>query len=103
MATEPNAADEQQTNSLSKKVVELFALYFVYIFTAGWAFLDHYFRYFGVEPRSLDISLPDVLMKGFTVLIPGPNWLWTIYLLVLIAPFGIDAARPKLGKVGLLL
>jgi len=74
---------------------KLLPVYAIYFFVSGWAFWDYYFRYFGIDPRSLDIGFYDTLMKGFTVLfsgqkltllsfMEGAGLLWLIYVVLIV-------------------
>lgn len=89
---------ENRSGGFAKAQIEMFPLYFVYIFLSGWTFLDKYYRYFGIDLKSLGIGVPDVLVKGFTILIPGPNLLWLIYLGVFISAFVADWAGLRRKK-----
>jgi len=71
-------------------VVKLLPLYLVYVFLSGWTFLDYYFRFFGLNPRWLDLSFYDTLVKGFTILYTGGELLWPVYIAVLVLPFAFD-------------
>lgn len=94
--TMPNGEPKSPISSLA----ELLGVYLVYFFVSGWAFLDHYYRSFNLDLSSIDISVPDTLVRGLTVLfIDGPHvWLWIIYLIVLAAPFLLDWAPRRLYK-----
>jgi len=72
-------------------IAKLLPVYAIYVFVSGWAFWDYYFRYFGTDPRWLDIGFNDTLMKGFTVLfsdekhisasfLEGAGLLWLVYI-----------------------
>jgi len=74
---------EDFQGGLVSAVSKLLLLYAIYVFISGWAFLDYYFRYFGVDTRWLDFSIYDVLIKGFTVLFTGGWLLWPVYLLLI--------------------
>jgi hypothetical protein len=71
-------------------VVKLLPLYLVYVFLSGWTFFDYYFRFFGVNPRWLDLSFYDTVVKGFTILYSGGEWLWLVYAAALVLPFAFD-------------
>jgi hypothetical protein len=73
-------------SGLVSAVSKLLVLYAIYVFISGWAFLDYYFRYYGVDPRWLDLSIYDILIKGFTILFTGGWLLWPIYLILIPAP-----------------
>lgn len=83
--------DSDLLSTLSK----LLPVYAIYLFVSGWAFWDYYYRYFGIDPRSLDIGFYDTLMKGFTVLftaekltvmsfLEGAGLLWLIYVALIV-------------------
>jgi hypothetical protein len=75
-------------------VVKLLPVYAVYVFIAGWTFSDYYFRYFGVNPRWLDIAFHDTLTKGFTILFKGGGLkLWLVYALMLVVPLVAEGSR----------
>jgi hypothetical protein len=81
--------------NLLSSTIKLLPLYGVYVFLSGWASLDSYYRFFGMDPKSLDIGLYDTLLKGFTILFPVRHlpisWLfcgvlWSVYGFVILAP-----------------
>lgn len=67
-------------------VSKLLLLYAVYVFISGWAFLDYYYRYYGVDTRWLDLTTYDILIKGFTVLFTGGWLLWPLYVVLIALP-----------------
>jgi hypothetical protein len=70
--------------SVISKVPQLFAIYVVYIFLAGWAFDSFYYRSFGVDATLLDLSLQSVLVRGFTAIFePRHHELFSLYMLVI--------------------
>lgn len=81
-----NAPPLQESRSLISTVSQLLILYAVYVFISGWAFLDYYFRYYGIDPRWLDIGSYDIFIKGFTALFTGGGWLWPLYVLLILIP-----------------
>jgi len=60
-------AETKSYNFLSD-VSMLLPLCVVYIFLSGWAFDDYYFRFFGLDPKFLDLGFHDTLVRGFTVI-----------------------------------
>jgi hypothetical protein len=78
-------------------------IYAGYVFLSGWAFLDSYFRFFGIDPKSLDISFYETLTKGFTPLFS--DWsvrtvaLWTVYIVILVVPIVLE--KPLKTSVGI--
>ncbi len=89
----PQDNDGDSAGILSN-VVKLLPVYAVYIFIAGWTFYDYYFRYFGVNPRWLDIAFHDTLTKGFTILFGGGGLkLWLVYGLMLAVPLVAGGSR----------
>lgn len=79
--------DDRDSGAALSTVVKLLPVYAVYVFIAGWTFSDYYFRFFGVNPRWLDIAFHDTLTKGFTILFSGKGTaLWSVYLLMATAP-----------------
>jgi hypothetical protein len=85
-ANTPSLEEPQTRASLISTVSQLLILYGVYVFISGWAFLDYYFRYYGIDPRWLDIGSYDILIKGFTALFTGGGWLWPLYILLIVIP-----------------
>ena len=79
-------AEESTESGLVSAVSKLLVLYAIYVFISGWAFLDYYFRYYGVDTRWLDLSVYDILIKGFTVLFTGGSLLWPLYLILIAVP-----------------
>lgn len=74
-------------SGLLSNVVKLLPVYAVYVFIAGWTFNDYYFRYFGVNPKWLDIAFHDTLTKGFTILFAGGGLkLGLLYALMIGVP-----------------
>lgn len=64
-------------------VSQLLVVYAIYLFISGWAFLDYYYRYYGIDTRWLDLGFYDTLVKGFTVLFTG-GWILAIFYPMLI-------------------
>lgn len=84
--TKPAVTADQDTGGLISTVSKLLALYAVYVFISGWAFLDYYYRYYGVDTRWLDLTTYDILIKGFTVLFTGGWLLWPLYIALIALP-----------------
>jgi hypothetical protein len=80
------APDDRDTGGLISTVSKLLVLYAVYVFISGWAFLDYYYRYYGVDTRWLDLTTYDILIKGFTVLFTGGWLLWPLYVVLIALP-----------------
>src|SRR6266478_4077401 len=78
--------EDSTESGLLSAVSKLLVLYAIYVFISGWAFLDYYFRYYGVDTRWLDLSIYDILIKGFTVLFTGGSLLWPLYLILIAVP-----------------
>jgi len=74
-------------------MVRLLPLYAVYVYIPGWTFYDYYFRYFGVNPKWLDIELHDTLTRGFAILFAGGKELWWVYLPMVAAPIVAESLR----------
>jgi hypothetical protein len=81
--------------SFLASTIKLIPLYGAYLFLSGWASLDYYYRFFGMDPKSLDIGFYDIALRGFTILFPvprfstswlfhGPGRLWFIYGIVIV-------------------
>jgi hypothetical protein len=82
---------ESEKGGLVSAVSQLLVVYAIYVFISGWAFLDYYFRYFGLDTRWLDLSTPEVLIKGFTILFSEGWWvLWPIYGLLFSVPLIVE-------------
>jgi hypothetical protein len=79
--------EDKNNGGILSNIVKLLPVYAVYVFVAGWTFSDHYFRYFGVNPKWLDIDFHDSLTKGFTILFGGGGVrLGCLYLLMVMVP-----------------
>lgn len=83
---------EPDNSGLISTASKLVGLYVIYVFLSGWAFNDYYFRFFGIDPRFLDVSFYDTVLKGFVVLFTGAKWLWAVYALLLVLPIVLDSA-----------
>jgi hypothetical protein len=70
METLPIGAPANDREGLLSSTIKLLPLYGIYVFLSGWASLDSYYRFFGLDPKSLDIGLYDTLLRGFTILFP---------------------------------
>jgi hypothetical protein len=94
-----NETSESEREDLLSSTIKLLPLYGIYVFLSGWASLDSYYKFFGMDPKSLDIGLYDTLLRGFTLLFPvqhsscscgwlfrGPGVLWFIYGVVILGP-----------------
>ncbi|HEV2989151.1 MAG TPA: hypothetical protein VG759_11975 [Candidatus Angelobacter sp.] len=77
---------EKRPSTVVGTISGLVSLYAVFVFMSGWTFLDFYYRRFGIYTRWLDISITDVLMKGFIILFEGGKWLWALYVFILVVP-----------------
>src|ERR1035437_148181 len=65
----------------------LLPIYVVYLFLSGWAFNDYYFRFFSLDPRFLDVSFHDTLLRAFTLMFTTADWtLWFIYGSLFLVP-----------------
>lgn len=91
-------AQDNSDSGILSNVIKLLPIYAIYVFVAGWTFNDYYFRYFGVNPRWLDIAFHDTLTKGFTILFEAGGWkLWVVYALMLAAPLVAESLRGLQG------
>lgn len=88
-------SDNMTDTGVVSRASKLLALYMVYVFLSGWAFLDYYYRFFGIDPRSLDIGFYDILIKGFTILFTGGGLLWPIYILLVLVPLLVEGMPQK--------
>jgi hypothetical protein len=90
-----DAATASEHEGLLASTVKLLPLYGIYLFLSGWASLNYYYRFFGMDPKSLDIGLYDTVLRGFTILfqVPhfsprwlflGPGRLWFVYVAVIV-------------------
>jgi hypothetical protein len=77
---------ENEQSTVVGKISGLVGLYAIFVFISGWTYLDFYYRTFGVYSRWLDISISETLTKGFLILFEGGQWLWVIYIFVLVVP-----------------
>lgn len=86
-------------------MIKWLPLYGIYLFISGWASLDSYYRFFGMDPKSLDIGLYDTLVRGFTILFPvphfsftwlvcGPVVLWFLYAAVVVVSVESERRAP---------
>ena len=90
--------DQAEERSLVLKATQLLALYVVYVFLSGWTALDYYYRYFGIDPKTLTLGIPETLVHGFTILFTGGGCLWPIYILLLIVPLVLEEkVKNRLG------
>jgi len=85
--------EDHNDAGLLSNMVKLLPLYAVYLFIPGWTFYDYYFRYFGVNPRWLDIAFNDTLTRGFAILFAGGKELWWVYVPMVIAPIVSEGLR----------
>lgn len=91
-----------EKGGLVSAVSQLLVLYAIYVFLSGWAFLDYYFRYFGLDTRWLDLSTPEILIKGFTILFSERWWvLWPIYVLLFSVPLIVERKLQKRFDIAL--
>jgi hypothetical protein len=81
-----NDPDDNKPSTVIGKISGLVGLYAVFVFLSGWTYLDYYYRSFGVATRWLDLSVPEILTKGFVILFDGGEWLWLIYIFILVVP-----------------
>jgi len=90
--------DSEDSGWLVSNAVKMVGIYASYVFLSGWAFLDSYFRFFSIDPKSLDISFYETLTKGFTILFSdwsfsitsGTAALWVVYILILVVPILVE-------------
>src|SRR5258708_36159885 len=91
---------EAASGGLIWAVSQVLVLYAIYVSISGWAFLDYYFRYFGLDTRWLDLSIYDILIKGFTVLFTGGALLWPLYIALILLPLVAERKfRNTIGSV----
>jgi hypothetical protein len=76
----------------------LLPLCVVYIFLSGWAFDDYYFRFFGLDPKFLDLGFHYTLVRGFTVIFIGARWLSVLYIALLLIPSLVNASNWRSSK-----
>ena len=55
-------ADQQKSESIATRFEYWFAIYAVYLFLAGWTYLDYYFAVFGASVGWLEFGLNDTLV-----------------------------------------
>lgn len=70
----PQVSNDGTTEDFVTATIKLIPLYGAYLFLSGWASSDYYYRFFGMDPKSLDMGLYDTLLRGFTVLFPLPQF-----------------------------
>lgn len=85
MADRDGKTETRSYNFLSD-VSMLLPLCVVYIFLSGWAFDDYYFRFFGLDPKFLDLGFHDTLVRGFTIIFAGARLLGVLYVALLMIP-----------------
>jgi len=76
--------DQQKAESIASRFEYWFAVYALYLFLAGWTYLDYYFAVFGASVSWLELGLNDTLAQGFIVLFGTGVWMSCVYLIVLL-------------------
>jgi hypothetical protein len=82
------------SDGIAGKFAAWIAVYGIYLFFAGWTYLDFYFAVFGISAKWLEWGLNDIIARGFTVLFDAGAWLSFVYLGV----FGISLIVEALKK-----
>ena len=85
--------NETKSYNFLSDVSMLLPLCVVYIFLSGWAFDDYYFRFFGLDPKFLDLGFHDTLVRGFTVIFIGARLLGVLYVALLLVPPFLNISR----------
>ncbi len=79
--------DDQQPSTVVSKISGLVGLYAIFVFVAGWTYFNTYYSAFGLYVRWLNLSVTEILTKGFIILFEQQGgWLWLIYVFVLVVP-----------------
>jgi hypothetical protein len=87
-----------ETAGLAARFAHWLALYGAYLFVAGWTYLDHYFRVFGISPRWLELGVDDTVARGFAVLFGAGEALTWIYLTALAIAILIEYFFPARSR-----
>jgi hypothetical protein len=86
------------TAGLAARFAHWMALYAAYLFVAGWTYLDHYFRVFGISPRWLELGVDDTVTRGFAVLFGAGQALTWIYLTALAIAILVEYFFPARSR-----
>lgn len=79
--------NDQEPRTVVSKLSGLVGVYSIFVFLSGWTYFETYYSRFGLYVRWLDLSVTEVLTKGFIILFePRGRWLWLIYIFVLVIP-----------------
>jgi hypothetical protein len=89
--------DQSKTDSLVGKFGAWLGVYGIYLFLAGWTYLDYYFAVFGINAKWLEFGLNDVIARGFTVLFDAGAWLSIVYLVVFGLSLIVEAFKKDSG------
>ena len=92
-------ADPVKSDSIAGKLGAWIAVYGFYLFLAGWTYLDFYFAVFGINAKTLEFGLNDVIARGFTVLFDAGAWLSIVYLIVLGISVLVEALKKDSGVI----
>ncbi len=96
---------EEEAEILLSLVSKLVPILAIFLFLSGWAFLDYYYRFFGMNLKSLDIGLYDTLLTGFTLLFPvgdislshwplyGAVLMWLVYSSLILVSLTLGRSR----------
>jgi hypothetical protein len=73
------------------KISGLLGFYAIYVFLAGWTFLNVYFRSFGLDPRWITLASIEVPMKAVTAVFAVHGWsLAAIYMIVVVTTLVLE-------------
>jgi hypothetical protein len=91
--------EEAKSGSIATRFEYWFAIYAVYLFLAGWTYLDYYFAVFGASAGWLEFGLNDTLARGFTVLFGTGAWMSVVYLIVLLVSLIVEIFLTGSGRL----
>ncbi len=89
--------DPAKSDGIAGKFGAWIAVYAIYLILADWTYLDSYFAVFGINAKSLEFGLDDVLARAFTVLIDAGFLLSIVYLAVFGVSVIVEAFKKDSG------
>ena len=87
-----------KSEGIASKLGAWIVIYGIYLFLAGWTYLDYYFAIFGINAKWLKFELNDVIARGFTVLFDAGAWLSIVYVIVLGISLIVEIFKKKSGS-----
>ena len=88
-----------KSESIATRFEYWFAIYAVYLFLAGWTYLDYYFAVFGASAGRLEFRANDTMARGFTVLFGTGVWMSVVYLAVLLVSLLVEIFLTSKGRL----